>query len=193
MGLFDLMRPSTSAGGLNESGARVGIKVGIKIRSSSPQIASHFDENTQHAIFLLTRSLYPIQNHLTPATIMHSNTLALLTLLQSLAFAQNGSPTPSAITIGSLSMPSLSISTPSISTGGFSMVLTGTDQTTMLTGSGQTTMITGNQCPSNQLNYADENGQYCCPGAVYGQGDGKYCCVGADFQVATPSFADCKH
>lgn len=118
-------------------------------------------------------------------------TVALLALLQSLAYAQNGSPTASAITIGSLSMPSVSVSTPSISMGSIS------DQVISLTGSHQTSIITGgvgingNQCPNGQLNYADSSGQYCCPGAVYGQGDSKYCCVGANFQVATPSFASC--
>lgn len=54
-----------------------------------------------------------------------------------------------------------------------------------------TSGITGSQCPNGQLNYNNQNGQYCCPGAVYGQDDSAYCCVGADFQVATPSFADC--
>ena len=46
-------------------------------------------------------------------------------------------------------------------------------------------------CPNGQLTYTNNDGTYCCPGAVYGENNDAYCCVGADFEVATPSFADC--
>lgn len=50
----------------------------------------------------------------------------------------------------------------------------------------------GNSCPNGQETYSNRDGTICCPGAVYGgNNDDAYCCVGADFQVATPSFADC--
>ena len=98
--------------------------------------------------------------------------VALLALVHPLVSAQT---TISDMSISIPSISSLSIATPTISSAG-----------SIITGG-----ISGSQCPNGQLNYADETGQYCCPGAVYGEGSGKYCCVGADFQVATPSFADC--
>jgi hypothetical protein len=51
-----------------------------------------------------------------------------------------------------------------------------------------------NQCPNGQLSYQNNDQQWCCPGAVYGDENGTakaFCCVGARFDVAGPSFAPC--